>query len=271
MKLTKTILRKLILNEVRQSIRGFLDLEHAKDNQWEKLFQKIRDSRIYGAQMPAINYDELANAMNLYNKYDVARSAFLPTTYQTFEDWFLRNLSDQTKEICKQTSLLSDVCSPVQGTIRKSVPTGEITLKKSVVEVDHLLDILQGEKLVQISLQKTDYHHVHSPVNGKVVEVLMLEKDELFPGSESMTIIEVDSIFGALKVMCIGEWTVQTFIPEVIPGQVVSKLDKLGYFYFGSQVILVLPKRLEFAVNLSGKERVFPGDPLCHFSYSNTK
>ncbi len=248
---------------LREYIRALLDQDHAQGDPWEQIFQQIRDNRLHGAQLPDINYDALADAMNKDLGYDVDREAFSPTSYATFEDWFLRELSGYTRAQCEKKSVLADVCSPVQGTVRKNVPVGEMTLKKSVVDVDQLLGLLQGEELVQISLQKTDYHHVHSPVDGQVLEVLMLEKDGLFPGSESMAIIEIQSEVGVVKVMAIGEWTVQTFVPDVVAGQMVSKLDKLGYFYFGSQVIVVLPAHLEIIVNLEGKERVFPGDPLC--------
>ena len=78
-----------------------------------------------------------------------------------------------------------------------------------------------------------------------------------------MTIISIQSEYGLVKVLCIGEWTVQTFVPQVQVGMPVLKLDKLGYFYFGSQVIISLPSTLKPIVNLEGKERVFPGDPMC--------
>ena len=70
---------------------------------------------------------------------------------------------------------------------------------------EDLLDLLSSDRLIQISLKKTDYHHVHSPVNGQVKEVSGLEKDEFFPGSEAMVIITIGTDFGDVKVVCIGE------------------------------------------------------------------
>jgi len=43
----------------------------------------------------------------------------------------------------------------------------------------------------------------------------------------------------------------------------VKKVDELGHFYFGSQVILVMPKSVEIVVNRDGSERVFIGDVIC--------
>ena len=38
--------------------------------------------------------------------------------------------------------------------------------------------------------------------------------------------------------------------------------DRLGHFYFGSQVIVVLPQNVTVIANREGKQRVFPGDPV---------
>lgn len=248
---------------LREYVRTLLDQEHASGNPWEVIFQKIRANRLHGKDLPDIDYDALSDAMNDDLGYDVDKSAFVPTTYNNFEDWFLRDLSPETLQSCLIKSQLAHACSPVQGTVRKAVPAGEMTLKKSVIDVNKLLGLLEGDRLLQISLQKTDYHYVHSPVDGVITAISLLEKDTLFPGAESMAIISIQSEYGLVKVLCIGEWTVQTFVPQVQVGMPVLKLDKLGYFYFGSQVIISLPSTLKPIVNLEGKERVFPGDPMC--------
>ena len=247
---------------LREYIRAIMDQRNAKSDLWEDIFQKIRDHKLYGLPMPKVNIDSLATAMNDDMGYDVDRAAFTPVKYDSFDEWFLRRLAPETMRVCSAQASLADVCSPVQGTIRKKVPAGTITLKKSVIIVDKLLDLVRGSDLLQISLQKTDYHRVHSPVDGKVTAVGSLNKDELFPGSEAMVIIEIESTLGKVKVMSIGEWTVQTFVTDVQAGDIVKKLDELGHFYFGSQVIVVLPKGVSIIVNREGKQRVFPGDPV---------
>jgi len=250
------------MNLLREYIRNVLDSKHADGNVWEQIFQQIRSNKLHGAPMPDIDINELADVMNGALGYDIHRDAFHPTEYVTFEDWFLRGMTDQTLVQCIKKSLLSDVCAPVQGTVRKHVPSGELTLKKSVVIVEELLGLLGGSRLIQISLQKTDYHRVHSPVDGTISEIVNLEKDELFPGSETMVIITIQTPFGNVKMMCIGEWSVQTFVLDAQVGDDVYKMYELGHFYFGSQVIVVLPDNVDIVVNEEGKERVFPGDPV---------
>ena len=75
--------------------------------------------------------------MNLKYDYETPRGAFYPTKYMSFDDWFLRDLTPATLRKCKSKAMLSDVCSPVQGKVRKKL-SGEMTLKKSIIEVDHL-------------------------------------------------------------------------------------------------------------------------------------
>lgn len=248
---------------LREFIRKLLDQEHAETSPWEVIFQKIRDNRLHGHELPNIDYNKLSDLMNKDEGYDMDKSAFVPVEYADFEDWFLRNMTPSTMKSCLIKSQLADMCSPVQGTVRKKVPAGAMTLKKSVIDVNKLLGLLNCDQLIQVSLQKTDYHYVHCPVDGVIKEVTQLEKDVLFPGSESMTIISIQSEHGIVKVLSIGEWTVQTFVTQVSPGDYVLKLDKLGYFYFGSQVIVAFPKGYHSILNQEGKERVFPGDPMC--------
>jgi phosphatidylserine decarboxylase len=95
-----------------------------------------------------------------------------------------------------------------------------------------------------------------------VLDVISYRAGELFEGSEALWLVKIQTSFGVVKVMCIGEWTVQTFISEIEVGQEISKLDKLGYFYFGSQVIVFLPKGLEITVSRDREPRLFLGDPL---------
>ena len=241
------------------------DLKNIKDDEvrgFEAVFKQIRDYKLFGAPEPNLDYNLLADGVNHRSNYETPRSAFYPTNYTSFDDWFLRDLTPNTLRRCKGKARFSDVCSPVQGKVRKKVFSGEITLKKSVIEVDNLLGLLGGDDLIQITLLKGDYHHVHSPVDGEVLEIISYEEGGLFPDSEALWIVKILTDFGVVKVVCIGEWTVQSFISEVSVGQWLSKLDKLGHFYFGSQVLLSLPSDLDFLLDRDAQSRVFLGDPL---------
>lgn len=75
-----------------------------------------------------------------------------------------------------------------------------------------------------------------------------------------MSIFHFATSFGPVQLLCIGEWSVQSFRPSVLAGASVKRMDEIGYFDVGSQVILALPKGLQ----LLPKEgaRVFVGDPI---------
>ncbi|CAK0855903.1 unnamed protein product [Prorocentrum cordatum] len=137
-----------------------------------------------------------------------------------------------------------------------------MTLKVSVIAADELLRLVDGHRLVQLRLRWHDYHRVHSPVDGRIASVDAFVKDELFPGSEAMTVFAIEACLGTVKLMCIGEWSVQSFVlhQRSVRGGQVRKMDELGHFDAGSQVLLVLPRGAD--VLLRGGERLFPGDPV---------
>lgn len=75
-----------------------------------------------------------------------------------------------------------------------------------------------------------------------------------------MTIMSIITEFGMIRLLCIGEWSVQTFVTHVVVGQRVRKMDELGYFDLGSQVILALPSSANMLVK--GGSKLFVGDPV---------
>ena len=75
-----------------------------------------------------------------------------------------------------------------------------------------------------------------------------------------MSIFHFATSFGPVQLLCIGEWSVQSFRPSVLAGASVKRMDEIGYFDVGSQVILALPKGLQLLPNEGA--RVFVGDPI---------
>lgn len=237
--------------------RAAIDARLASWQEYERIFQQVKRAKLDGGAMPDVDFDRLADRMNPQYGYETPRKAFIPTWYQSFDDWFLRSLSSASLESCRQRAVTADVCAPVQAVVA-AVPSGLMTLKVSLVVVEELLGLFQGAQLVQFSLRKTDYHHVHCPVDGLVESVDACSKDQLFPGSEAMTVISIRAAFGRVHMLCIGEWSVQSFITNLVAGQEVCKMLEVGHFDFGSQVLLVLPSCVK--VRVGG--RVFPGDPV---------
>lgn len=245
-------------------VRALLDAQHANMSWREGLFQQIREAKLQGTPLPDVDYDDLANAINRQFKYRPPRDAFLPQRYATYDDWFLRRLTDSTRQGCIAAASTADVCAPVQGKVLHEALGGEMTLKVSVIAVNELLNLVDGDRLIQMKLRWGDYHRVHSPVDGTVEHINVYAKDALFPGAEAMTIIQIGCEFGTVKMMCIGEWCVQTFALDVAEHDRLRKMDEVGHFDLGSQVILVLPPGISLL--LKGGEKVFPGDPVGRFA-----
>ena len=228
----------------------------------EAVFKKVRQAKIFGEQMPQITWNEFAQEVNNEKGYENPREDFEPVHYEKFDDWFLRTLTPTTLQRCRTNAESAPIVSPCQGTVRMEVPSGAITLKKSIVHLDTLLGILNTPSILQISLRKTDYHRIHAPCDGVVLNVDTYEQGELFKDSEACTILDIKSNEGVVTLMMIGEWTVQTFVTDIQVGDTVTKLEELGYFYFGSQVIIGFDGMLQMLVQPNDKTRVFPGDPL---------
>jgi len=163
--------------------RAEIDAEHAKVSWYEQLFQETRAARLAGDPEPDVDWSLIAHRINKRFKYKPALSAFVPERYVSYEDWFLRKLSDETRQACLSHAAVAEVCAPVQGKLWPQVLSGEITLKVSVIAVEELLQLLQGNTLLQLRLRWPDYHRVHSPVDGTIVSIRGYEKDELFPGA----------------------------------------------------------------------------------------
>ena len=254
------------MKQLRRLIRDMILVEYKKyDSEncpHEKVFKQVRQAKIFGDQMPSVVWDEFAQEVNDEKGYENPREDFEPVYYEQFDDWFLRSMTPERFEVCEETAQGYPIVSPCQGTVRQEVPSGAITLKKSVVHLDTLLGILNTPSILQISLRKTDYHRIHSPCDGVIQNVDTYEQGELFKDSEACTIVDIDSAEGIVTLMMIGEWTVQTFVTDIKVGDTVMKLEELGYFYFGSQVIVGFDGMLQMLVQPDDKTRVFPGDPL---------
>ena len=254
MKLLRRAIRTLILEEYKKY--------NPNECPHEAVFRQVRQSKIFGEVMPEMNWDEFAQEVNDEKSYENPREDFNPLVYEKFDDWFLRTLAPEAMSRCEMNGQQFPIVSPCQGTVRKEVPSGAITLKKSIVHLDTLLGILNTPSILQISLRKTDYHRIHSPCDGTIIGVDRYEQNDLFKDSEACTIIDIECAEGIITMMMIGEWTVQTFVTDVLEGQSVTKLQELGYFYFGSQIIVGFDGMLKLLVEPDDKTRVFPGDPL---------
>jgi hypothetical protein len=138
----RNILRVAFFNYRNSFVRDLKDIKNPDVRKYESVFRQIREHKLFGSDAPKVDYNLLSEELGRVLGYETPKEYFTPTEYPTFDSWFLRELTEETLKECKKTSMLSDVCSPVQGMVRKKVMSGEMTLKKSVIKADRLLGLI---------------------------------------------------------------------------------------------------------------------------------
>lgn len=103
-------------------------------------------------------------------------------------------------------------------------------------------------------LHPRDYHWVHSPMSGTIKAIRKIE-GQLWPVNapsvrlisslyvkNARVFIELDTSYGPVGVCLVGAFNVGRISIEAQEGQKIQKGDALGYFNFGSTVVVLYPK-----------------------------
>lgn len=199
--------------------------------------------------------------------------------FKSLKEFFIRKLKPGARPIAEGQHV---IVSPVDGTVSQMGDIHEGTLiqaKGKNYQVTELLGHDQelsrrfaGGSFITIYLSPRDYHRIHTPVNGKLVKYSYLP-GRLYPVNQ-MGVEHVDNLFarnerlitfidnpdiGCVAVVKVGALFVgsvkvvynraTTNVPggkqiteEIHDGPVVQKGDELGWFEFGSTVILLFEK-----------------------------
>ncbi len=218
--------------------------------------------------MLGIDYNRMAEWVFEFYNYDTPLRSFVPVRYEGFYDWFLRRLSPEARLIARYKSNLSQVCSPVEALVsyKGKIGDGSIELKQGKANLlkalENSVPEIGSHNFLKFNLRKCYYHRVHSPVDGIVEEIIRHPQGTGAFGNNSVTCLKI-SIPEPVFVCAIGEKSVQSFncLPKV--GDRLDKMDELGWFWWGSMVLLSVPPSVEFRGDLP--EKVFVGDPLLRF------
>jgi len=205
--------------------------------------------------------------------------------YPTIGDLFTRNLKPGVRPI------EGSFVSPVDGTLRNS----------GRIKGDHLLQVkgksyslkefLQDDRLAErfvngfffnFYLSPQDYHHIHSPAQGRIVESIAIPGalwpvndwslntiEKLFAINERVVTV-LETQMGLVAVVMIGATNVgriavdyDTFVSNLNPRErrtvqrreyslpiVVQAGDRLGTFYMGSSVVVLVEKSTSLSEEL---------------------
>lgn len=220
--------------------------------------------------------------------------------YRTLKEFFTRRLKPQARPIVQS---LDAVASPVDGTISQM---GEITAgtliqaKGKAYSLDQLLgadaEMAQrfcGGQFITIYLSPRDYHRIHMPVTGRLVQYTYLpgrlypvnqigveQVDQLFARNERLityinsemagcvAVVKVGALFvGSVKVTYNAATTNvkhgQTESKPLHPSPRYDKGEELGWFEFGSTVILLFePGMVAWAPGIQEGRPILMGQHL---------
>lgn len=230
--------------------RCFIELTNRKwTSQLLARFAKSKKSRIFipsFAHVYKINQDEL----------DVPLSE-----YKTLHDFFIRNLKQDARDIDEnQASVVSPVDAVIED-IGHITMDQEIIVKGKTYSITEMLGGLSQAKKYQngtymiFYLSPSNYHRIHSPVSGRVVNQWSLgtssypvNKLGLQYGKSPLSknyrmITEVNVANRSLAIVKIGAMFVNS-IELLYSGEQLEKGMEMAYFTFGSTVVLLFENGL---------------------------
>lgn len=218
-------------------------------------------------------------------------------------DFFTRDLRPDLRPIG------AGVVSPVDGTLRMSQDlsaSGEVTqVKGRSFTVSELLNCAEvarrcmNGQLWNFYLSPQDAHHIHSPVDGRIVKTIhvpgklwpvndwaLASIARLFAINERIVSV-IESDLGLVAVVMVGATNVgriQLSYADLITNRrpwvrrsvttiehespiVVKRGEKLGTFMMGSSVLLVSEKRLADLPAVAGPLKVHYGQPLARLGH----
>ena len=207
--------------------------------------------------------------------------------YDNYNDFFIRELEDDARSIDKHHHA---VCSPVDGSVVDFgvIESGQlIQAKKFRYDLAELIGNLEfaaeleGGFFITIYLAPTDYHRIHCPLGGKIINTNHMGDDlysvnlnaqtsvpSLYIKNERANIIVQSDNF-SYGLVAVGASIVGSIIPfwekrnfkkrqtyrsswDKGPKEAfktVSKGQELAYFRMGSTVILLFPKTAKLNIN----------------------
>ena len=200
-------------------------------------------------------------------------------SYESLHHFFTRNLKSGARRFDGE---LDTIASPVDavledmGTIQEDAT---FQVKGKVYSIDEMLGgkkeaerYLGGQYMV-LYLSPSHYHRIHSPVEGKVIRKqtlgsksypvnrwgMTLGKSPLSKNYREITEIEYEG--GRLALIKVGAMFVNT-IERTHTGDTLHKGEEIGYFSFGSTVVLLFEKGRFAAAPVKTPAPVWAGETL---------
>jgi phosphatidylserine decarboxylase len=217
-------------------------------------------------------------------KIDVTELEGSTKDYRTLHDFFIRKLREDARSIQYGEN---DAVSPVDGLLAETgtISDGlEIMVKGKQYSALDMLGSNEksssyiGGKFAVFYLSPANYHRIHSPIDGSVLNRwslgrhsypvndlgLMYGKDVLSKNYREIT--ELQHQRGKVAVVKVGAMFVNS-IEYVNERNVWKQGEEVAYFTFGSTVILLFEKnRFQFTENKAVPREVKMGETIGNFN-----
>jgi len=132
----------------------------------------------------------------------------------------------------------------------------------------------EGGLFIVYYLCPTDYHRVHSPVEGTVKEIKRLGLDlwpvhdqsvalipNLFIVNERV-VVSMNTQLGPVETVFVGATNVGSIEVYKKEGEIVQKGEALGVFHMGSTIVMIYPKSMKLDIKTISSQAVKLGGGL---------
>ena len=255
--------------------KEFDELDLLSDKAIDSLDNEIIMSILYKYRNKEIG-DKLWKIINKFKinkdwgKYSTPDDWFEDKGYKTFMQYFKRKLSkEKIEEIKSQKNKMSlpSECN-IESIGKISDTSSIIRLKKSAENViEDLKNIgvknVDNLSFINMKLLKVYYHRVHSPISGKIKDIIEVSPDDNFFGENNLWIVEISTKeSGSVYMMLVGELSIQDFNFAIKKGDNVDMFQEVGNFNWASQVILLYDDKKFDSIKINSGKKYFIGDPI---------
>lgn len=190
--------------------------------------------------------------------------------YENFMDFFNRSLTQEKFKDIKKVAKKSQLIIPNECNIESIGQVQDtstiIRLKKDATEVAQTLQKFGVPKdywFVNMKLLVSYYHNIHAPVSGILRKVTPIDTKLGLFGKNTLWILEFETEKKPVFLLLVGESAIQDFNFLVKKGDQIEIADKLGYFVWGSQTILLFDKESYSGdIKIAKKHHYFLGQPI---------
>ena len=255
--------------------KEFDELDLLSDKAIDSLDNEIIMSILYKYRNKEIG-DKLWKIINKFKinkdwgKYSTPDDWFEDKEYKTFMQYFKRKISkEKIEEIKSQKNKMSlpSECN-IESIGKISDTSSIIRLKKSTENViEDLKNIgvknVDNLSFINMKLLKVYYHRVHSPISGKIKDIIEVSPDDNFFGENNLWIVEISTKeSGSVYMMLVGELSIQDFNFAIKKGDNIDMFQEVGNFNWASQVILLYDDKKFDSIKINSGKKYFIGDPI---------